>query len=441
MIRPDHHSAFEKASSVPSAAVKGDNGHTGPAISRKKILQYFANERADLRQLPDHWNAIGSYYFDHEQLTRILEGLSDKILIKNRNSKNNTQIYYPFRTGEALHLWLDKFHALETKDTECLTRNLTSFSKLGLRPPSEFLSTCWAVPDLDRLHPYRLSKLIYACARTAIVPPKDFMRSWIGHYGAKINQMGISTLSHSLWSLSVFSAITQDPDFKQVIGTLLPYTKGFSLHKAAKYQINMAALQVDAREYLRPIHPDTIDDYRSRWEQELEKHFAEAGNIIASPKDHYSCELSRFLDIRLRTERGQEVIVEADGHFHKVYDMDLHKAVDDGSTILQTDLMSRIYPEAIILRLDINHTANYLRQRAGQTPYFAHEHLARSLTDQFPALIPGAYASCLNETGHVGLKSFFNHHALPQVELAQPRPPVNDDAPPADQPVPFRGPS
>lgn len=235
---------------------------------------------------------------------------------------------------------------------QTLTFAMANFARNKIRPGEEFLQA-WTdqanrlLKNGENIAPQDLTSSLRSFAYLGLNPGSEFIENWAFTAARRLGSFNQSNLAPTLWSVAVLSASTGDP--------LLPHAAEFlfgrledilkSPSEMDKSQINLAALWFDYPEFR---YSGIAHNENSSWiENKLCRMFEEAGITLCDPS---LPELSRKADAAL-IQDGRKIIMEYDGPDHFVFDKEGYQYYD-GGTRLQSALVAKLEPRAVVMRLD-----------------------------------------------------------------------------------------
>ncbi|PZP54852.1 MAG: hypothetical protein DI586_08660 [Micavibrio aeruginosavorus] len=381
--------------------VTGNNSSDFNAPAKKTIINYFKNGyRREAYRMPFYWNAIKHHDFITHELTGLLFPIAEGRF--SRLPKVQAVINRP----DFFHVWFDKLYAADMPSSLSFVKILSSFDQMAVKPEQAFIDMLSNEIDFEKLSPRGLNDFIVATARINLPVEKDVLKKWILALGGKLEKYNNADMAICIWSLAAIDARIRNPELRDVARILLERYDPSSSTNHELSQINAAALWFQFPEYQSFSY--TSDNIQSELEQNVRNAFARAGNEIFPADRHFLPALQRFVDIRMLSN-GKHVVAEVDGPRHFIRNLDTNEFEFNGSTILQTAILGRLVPDAVIVR------ANYLHKEALRLALgtaTASNEFARHLTDEFSRVKPGQYKTDIAGT-RVSLKPFFDSASLP----------------------------
>ena len=268
------------------------------------------------------------------------------------------------------------------------------FSNIGLYPGDDFTKKLLhRVTDIaEDFNAYRFSTLLHGLARIAAKPNKAFLTTCmdvadrIFTDDAQYTNMDMRMYLWAMCVLSVTGGVALPRD------RFTPMIDGLKLDN--EYRFNSTLLkQVCAYLNVECDYPDRVQSETvSIWEKSLRKEFKKVAGFVYDENAGVPKGLQHIPDI-VGEYRGKKIVIEADGPPHFIQMLDGGKQFD-GSTRLQTVLLTRALPDARILRLnydDVNDTNPRLQK----------------LLNALASNKPGAYKSKQNAGGRPTIMPFF----------------------------------
>ena len=370
----------------------------GMPVSKVQALKYFDNaarqkfSRTYPEQLPRYWLSMLDHNYTHSELSLILKG-TDALLNDCAYTPNFVMNF--FRQHRAFQPWFDRFNIADGEITSSdLYSTLHSMWQLRILPPPHFVDTITSEVNHENLSGKELIPgFIGNFARLGIVPERDFIRDWLKQAGKQIDEALPQQLATCAWSFAIFHALSHDEEFKDVSRIFLERAVQNPLTNKQRTTINTVARWLDMPEHFQTFN--TTED-SSKWEKDLRAAFLRAAGFVAGPSTSVP-ELGRNVDIRINAS-GKDIIIEADGPFHFVYPADGSEAEFDGPTKLQTAILEKLFPEAVITRLRWVDIEDADEKEIGRTLY-----------PQIKKLLPGTYTSFTDGNGKPSIGPFHGY--------------------------------
>ncbi len=372
-----------------SVEAKAETEETPEAVplNREEILRHFVNMQplecaSDFtRNFLPYWRMLPTQEFSPQDLTQILASTHNAFCSPHTPG----HVYKELLRPGLFSCWYKMAYRSGDFDTHFLCTNLHNFARMNILPPDHFM-TEWhneANSQIDSFTPDELILTIRSFAKLGIVPEKQFMQGWvsaIGHHVKELTDDDMATLARCM---AVFHVISDDPQYRQVGEFFLDSLNGKGMSQKFISKANQARLLFD-----RPLKKTRVggtDERGSSWETSLEFAFRQKG---FENQGGFISQLNRKVDFHLKYD-GREIIIEADGPSHFIKDEPLEKFHFNGSTLLQTALLRKLHPDAVIIRL------RYLDMNGFKALHHADPHdqgtLADKLAELFKTTPPGAY--------------------------------------------------
>ncbi len=289
--------------------------------------------------------------------------------------------------GDHLSCWEEKaVPKICDFDEKQISSTLWSLSALRVFP-SKFL---WneiedRLDTFTSLAPLNFISILPALVSLGQKPSREFIGK-AAEYDPR--DFSIHTRSKILWTLAVISAITDDMSFRSIARTYHRHCAGEPPNNAVMKQIADAASWFDFGPSDIPEEKAKISSSQLR----LCQVFARAG-LLSSREGGWISELGHNVDYAFYAG-PQLFLIELDGphHFNSTYEG--HIAGYNGGTFLQSALIQKYAPEAIIIR--IRYPEKY--ELIGNP-----DSLEAMMLESIQAG-PGAYETFGRQDGSIGLK-------------------------------------
>jgi hypothetical protein len=388
MVQLDFRSVSQSARDFPPRS----NG----ALSGNDGFGYFAGlseSNLDSTEFKKKWMALAPLTLQPWQLSVLLNRTSKAVrAIEDINETKHAAIKdFLFKH---IKIWETKVLRTinEFKPTD-LANSMCGLAGLGLKPPKDFVDA-WekkAATDIKFFDAKDLSTSLWAFATLGILPSKKFLQAWEEKCSREIETFNDVDLALSLWSLSVMAVLEGKQKPSMLVTDLHNRLGDMEVYSSHRQQYCDASLYFD----LPMVHErDTKKEKASFSEEQLAACFAK----IATPAGTHKIEaLDHNVDIALRY-RGHSVLVEADGFYHFIQDRGAERFAFNGNTLLQSALIQKCAPEAIIIRMRHSERPK-LTVNCANTP----KELT-ALLDHAVACGPGVYETCTMIDGSLSLR-------------------------------------
>ncbi len=387
---------------------KGSGRETPSFPSKQTIIDYFKKGyQRDKNRMPFFWASIRHHDFIVHELTGLLFPIAEG------KFRNRRAVQGVINRPDFFDTWFDKLYAADEPSSLSFIKILSAFDEMDTKPERAFVDMMLRDIEFEKLSARGLCDFIGATARLNLPAEGSILKKWVQAVGSKMEKFSNREIAISVWSLATIDARIRNPQLRDVAKIFLNRYDFSNENSAERSQINSAAIWFQLPQYRQPV--EMSEDVRSELELNIRNAFERAENKIFPDRDHFLPALQRFVDIRM-ISGDAHVVAEVDGPFHFIRNLDDRNTEFNGSTHLQTGILGRLIPDAVIVRADYKHR-EFLKS---SNTTGSHE-FAQILTREFSHVGPGMYKTDISD-GRLSLKPFFNSHALP--DYAPPAEPV-----------------
>lgn len=358
----------------------------------KEFLEYFNSlnkDNFDPSDFRKYWPAIRQFNLTAIDLAKIL----------NKTASQFCDYRFPpsHRVSDILadrgmiYTWLAKMAPKITElDARGLSDTLTSFAKLKIIPPRNFLESLQKeiITKIDTFNSRDVTNTLWSFATLGLQPGNSFIDLC---YSQLLTCRNVSArdISDFIWSVSVLSSFENDHDtYRDKIEGLLYYVEKQNPNLKDRREIDAAALWFNLPRHRQFYSPETYlheiqKAYKTQsiWAETVEAKFSDPDFIHDIAADKHLPELQRDPDIRL-TYKNRDIIMDVDGRSHFVYDAEDNNIYFNGATRFQNALLEWIYSDSIAIRI-----------RSTDDRELGPSKIVSFLKSQFNTIAPGVYVT------------------------------------------------
>ena len=393
----------------------GESGQNG-------VFSWFCrieNRRTAPAELLRRWDEMARYPWAPHRLCVILRNTA-KAVKRMPHGERRTDLIASL--AENMPAWEKKaLPALPAFQHRDLQDALWAHAALGIRPSDGFLKA-WEERAIDLLPSsdhMNLALYLWAHASLALSPSAAFMDAWkkqadnILTQGASQPLHGFNVRDHFsiLWSLAVLHVLSGDPALEKLaariedalpddMNTISDMQQHVSVCAWFGWRANRQAL--------------SRGDTKSSTEQKLSDLFARAGYDPRRASNRTIPVIGHRPDISL-ADRGTVFHIEVDGPTHFLWNHEGRVAGYNGNTLLQSALIRKLAPEAVLIRLRLPEGSLFLDERQS-------EDTLEVLVETARAMGPDAYETFTRDDGSVGLRDHLPRREPPPAPGPAPAP-------------------
>ncbi len=365
------------------------SANDGGKYEKSDLLAYFFNRKQSVGSLDefcDQWSRVPHYDFNSKELSNIL--YKTAVVFRapvDRNPAGTIKNFLASETG--IPLWescaLRKVPSFNPQD---LANTLWSMAALGIEPSDDFLGA-WQQQTTDRMPTFNsqdLNNSLWSMASLGIAPSGHLLEAWEKQALSITSKFTPLHLSTSLWSLGIAELLSGDYDGQELASRLMNETHKYPAFEPSQIQqLKTAALWFDL-----PCSRDFPARTQSASTLEEDFHFFMKDNGYALQKNPYLDAFNHEADFSLTLKTSRKIIIETDGLYHFTRPVRSENVCCNfnGSTMMQSALFSKFYPEDVMLRLP---STDF--KRIFQLSYDNMEKVAAELVSQAGKIKPGVH--------------------------------------------------